>query len=80
MITIQTREDQVQFEQLHSQSRAVGAGKMRYAAAMHFYQKGALSEVALEIYRGLAKDDGASPLVVLAASGRQSEIELEPMP
>lgn len=77
MIAILTPEDRIQFEQLHSSSIAFGSGKMRYAAAMYFYQKAALSDVVLEIYRGLAKDDHTNPLHIIVALNRQNEIEEE---
>ena len=77
MILISTKEDRMQFEQLRSPSTSSGAGKMRYAAAMHFYQKAALSDVVLEIYRGLAKDDQTNPLKIVIAAGKQNEIEEE---
>jgi hypothetical protein len=77
MIVVSNKEDRAQFEQLHSPSESAGAGNMRYAAAMYFYQKAALSEVVLEIYRGLAKDDHTNPLSIVAALNRENEIEEE---
>ena len=77
MIAISTAEDRIQYEQLRSPSASLGAGKMRYAAAMYFYQKAALSDMVLEIYRSVAKDDLTSPLKLISALGRQNEIEEE---
>ena len=50
---------------------------MRYAAAMYFYQKGSLTDVVLEIYRGLAKDDQTNPSHIITALNRQTEIAEE---
>lgn len=51
-----------------------GGGMVRYAAAMYFFQNGLLSSAALEVYRALAKDDAADPLVSLHAIGRDIEV------
>ena len=77
MIAISTIEDRIQYEQLRSLSVSFGAGKMRYAAAMYFYQKAALSDVVLEIYRTVAKDDHTNPLKLLSKLDKQNEIEEE---
>lgn len=77
MIAISNTEDRKQFEQLRSASISSGAGNMRYAAAMYFYQKAAITDIVLEIYRGLAKDDQTSPLNIITALNRQDEIEEE---
>ena len=61
MTKLATNQDHEQFEQLRSSSISAGAGKMRYAAAMYFYQRGQLSDTVLEIYRSLAKDDQCIP-------------------
>ncbi len=75
MIVILTREDREQFERLRSLSIDAGAGKMRYAAAMYFYQRGTLSDTTLEIYRSLAKDDCVNPVKLIETLGRRAEIE-----
>jgi uncharacterized protein YutE (UPF0331/DUF86 family) len=77
MIALSSTEDRKQFEQLRSASISSGAGKMRYAAAMYFYQKEAITDIVLEIYRALAKDDQTSPLDIITALNRQNEIEEE---
>lgn len=41
------------------------AGRTRYAAAMHFYQKGDMDAQTLEIYRICARLDNEDPLDVM---------------
>ena len=45
---------------------APGSGRVRYAAAMHFYNRGQLSAEALEVYRVLALIDAEDPAPLLA--------------
>lgn len=45
------------------------SGRARYAAAMHFYQQGAMSAEVLEIYRICSRIDDEDPLEALARYG-----------
>ena len=47
----------------------VRSGYLRYAAAMHFYQRGELSAELLEIYRWCCKWDGEDPVAVAEHEG-----------
>lgn len=75
MISILTHEDREQFQQLRSLSFNAGAGKMRYAAAMYFYQRGTLTDTTLEIYRSLSKDDFSNPIDLIETLAHRTEIE-----
>jgi hypothetical protein len=74
MRTIPTLEDITQLEHLNTATGAAGSGNVRYAAAMYFYQCGALGGKALEIYRALAKDDLSDPYLALNAAGCEEEM------
>jgi hypothetical protein len=50
-----------------------GSGRVRYAAAMHFYNRGQLSAEALEVYRILALIDAEDPAPLLARQAGASE-------
>jgi len=54
-------EDHRQLEALNAPLRRKGSGLERYAAAMYFYNQGAIDAAALEAYRICAKDDAADP-------------------
>jgi len=51
-----------------------GSGRLRYAAAMHFYRKGQLSPEALEVYRICSPKDGEDPAPILAARGMRVDL------
>lgn len=50
------------------------SGRVRYAAAMYFYQRGMLSEASLEVYRTCSVFDHEDPRPVLARCGLSSEV------
>lgn len=53
--------DRQEFANLHAPLGEPGSGRVRYAAAMYFYERGVLSATELESYRICAKDDRADP-------------------
>jgi hypothetical protein len=53
-----------------------GSGRVRYGAAMHFFNRGKLSPETLEIYRALANYDRDDPVVRLADIGKAGEVEI----
>ena len=57
-------EDEVQMEYLRTPVGAPGSGNARYAAAMYFYKRGAISADLLEVYRKCCKFDHEDPLAV----------------
>lgn len=59
--------DRQEFENLHTPLGVVGSGRVRYAAAMHFFEQGLMSDRELEAYRVCAKDDNADPLLLLGS-------------
>lgn len=60
-----TPEDAAQLADLRTPPGPPGSGRLRYAAAMHFYTRGQLSDAALEVYRILSLIDGEDPGVLL---------------
>ena len=46
-----------------------GSGRIRYAAAMYFYQQGQLTAELLEIYRRCCKDDHEDPVSLAEFEG-----------
>jgi hypothetical protein len=65
-ITPETPEDHRQFADLSTPPGVPGSGRLRYAAAMHFYNRGMLEAEALEVYRILALIDAEDPAPLLA--------------
>jgi hypothetical protein len=65
-ITPETPEDARQLADLATPPGLPGSGRVRYAAAMHFYYRGHLSADALEVYRILALIDAEDPVPLLA--------------
>jgi len=59
-------EDARQRTYLETPPGVAGSGRVRYAAAMHFYNRGQLSADALEVYRILALIDAEDPGPLLA--------------
>ena len=51
-----------------------GAGRLRYAAAMHLYGLGQMSDAALEVYRICSPLDGEDPAALLRARGLAREV------
>ena len=65
-ITPETPEDARQLGYLATPLGKPGSGRVRYAAATHFYNRGMLSADALEVYRILALIDAEDPGPLLA--------------
>ena len=63
MITLETDEDRHQANLLMTAPGPEGSGRIRYAAAMYFFQRGMLSEAALELFRISSAIDHEDPLV-----------------
>ena len=61
MITIENAEDELQAGLLATPVGLCGSGRVRYAAAMYFYQRRMISEDALEAYRACSKNDLLDP-------------------
>ena len=74
MIRIEHDEDRRQRAFLDMAPGEPGSGRVRYAAAMHFFQRGMLSRRALEIYRIAAKLDHEDPREALARQGHAIEL------
>lgn len=51
------------------------SGRIRYAAAMYFYQRGMISEACLEVYRICARLDHEDPIPFLTSVGLVQEVE-----
>lgn len=58
-------EDRIHWQALLATAGEEWGGRARYAAAMHFFQKGELDERSLEIYRICARLDHEDPLDVM---------------
>jgi len=56
-----TAEDRTQWRLLHSPLGNHHSGRVRYAAAMHLYHRGMISEELLEDFRICAKRDDEYP-------------------
>lgn len=61
---------------LHAALGQPGSGRVRYAAAMHFHRRGALSADVLEVYRICSARDGEDPAALLAARGLTSNLAI----
>lgn len=68
-------EDRRQLEMLVTTPGEPDSGRVRYAAAMYFYQRGMISAECLEVYRICARIDHEDPQPFLARLGFASEIE-----
>jgi hypothetical protein len=62
MITLETAEDERQWQMLRAPLGERYSGRARYAAAMHFYNRTMLDADTLEAFRVCAKDDFAMPV------------------
>ncbi len=69
----ETAEDAAQLADLRTPLGQPGSGRVRYAAATHFYNRGLLSAEALEVYRILAMIDAGDPGPMLAQLGPGGE-------
>ena len=68
-IRIASPEDARQFADLATPAGLPGSGRLRYAAAMHFYGRGCLDAETLEVYRICALIDAEDPHPMLARLG-----------
>lgn len=64
-IVAETAEDAAQLADLRTPPGAPGSGRVRYAAATHFYNRGKITADELEAYRVLALIDGEDPSALL---------------
>ena len=70
-------EDKNQFDLLHASIGEKDSGRVRYAAAMYFFQQKSLSDEVLEIYRICSKLDNEDPMERLSKIERQNKIAIE---
>ncbi|MDW4549393.1 dimethylsulfonioproprionate lyase family protein [Defluviimonas sp. D31] len=66
--------------ELHGGFGQPGSGRVRYAAAMHFYRKGLMSAEVLEVYRICSARDGEDPAGLLNARALRADIPPRPQP
>jgi hypothetical protein len=71
-----TREDAIQLELLRTAPGEPGSGLTRYAAAVHFHNRGLLGTEALEVYRICSPLDAEDPCSLLSARGLAGTIHL----
>lgn len=69
MTTNAANEDTRQLALLTAPTGVAGSGRVRYAAAMYFYQRRLLSAEALEVYRTCSPIDGEDPRATLRRLG-----------
>jgi len=69
------REDARQLELLDWRHGEPWSGRVRYAAAVYFYQRGMISEEFLEVYRTCSVIDHEDARPVLASIGLIREYE-----
>ena len=74
MITLETDEDTHQASLLMTAPGPEGSGRIHYAAAMYFFQRGMLSEAALELFRISSAIDHEDPLLSIKLHKLDSEI------
>jgi hypothetical protein len=74
VITLETDEDRHQASLLMTAPGPEGSGRIRYAAAMYFFQRGMLSEAALELFRISSAIDHEDPLLSIKLHKLDSEI------
>lgn len=74
MIRVEHDEDARQRAFLDTPIGEENSGRVRYAAAMHFFQRGMLSRQALEVYRVCAKLDHEDPRGSLDRLGLMAEL------
>ena len=68
-------EDRRQLEMLGTTPGEADSGRVRYAAAMYFYQRGMISAECLEVYRICSRLDHEDPQPLLTRLGLAPEIE-----
>jgi hypothetical protein len=61
VISVENTEDELQAGLLATPVGLRGSGRVRYAAAMYFYQRRMISEDILEVYRACSKNDLIDP-------------------
>jgi hypothetical protein len=70
-----TPEDRAQLALLATPPDEAMSGRIRYAAAMYFYQRGMISEECLEVYRICSRLDREDPVPFLTRVGLAEEVE-----
>ena len=75
-IEAKEKEEDVQLELLAEPVGTLNSGLTRYAAAMYFYQRGALHADALEVYRICSPFDDEDPLAALQRHGLARQCKL----
>jgi hypothetical protein len=70
-----SEEDRHQLELLGAPFETPMSGRVRYAAAMYFYQRGMISAECLEVYRICSRLDYEDPEPFLSRLGLAKEIE-----
>jgi hypothetical protein len=68
-------EDMSQLAMLATPFEEPMSGRIRYAAAMYFYQRGMISAECLEVYRICSRIDHEDPHPFLARLGLANEVE-----
>lgn len=62
-------DDALNWELVNTPLGEPWSGRTRYAAAMHFYRRGAMNAETLEVYRLCARLDHMDPLPILRDRG-----------
>jgi hypothetical protein len=74
MVHVETPEDARQYADLTSPPGPEGSARVRYAAAMYFYQRGMIGPEALDVFRDSAILDREDPRPALALLGLDTEV------
>ena len=74
MVRPADNDDELQLALLSTRPGEPDSGLTRYAAAMHFYQRGLLGAPTLEVYRICSPFDGEDPLPTLRRLGLDDDI------
>lgn len=74
---LSNEEGRKQLDLLHAPIGEKNSGRVRYAAAMYFFQQKSLSDETLEIYRVCSKLDNEDPRERLSILDRQNKIAIK---
>ncbi len=77
MIAITSDEDDRQLALLTAPTDVPGSGRVRYAAAMYFYQRGMIGAATLEVYRTCSPLDREDPRVTLNRLGLLEDVMIQ---
>ena len=77
LLEMSNEEDKKQFDLLHAPIGEKASGRVRYAAAMYFFQRRMLSDEVLEIYRICSKQDNEDPKDRLSTLEREDKIAIK---